>query len=61
MRIFSMEILKILSVAGYVLLSAYILYWAFFRKNPYKAEYDKLYHEILTSKKYRVKGQYDKD
>ena len=56
-----MEISKILSIAGYVLLSAYFLYWVFFKKNPYKAEYDKLYHEILTSKKYRVKGQFDKD
>ena len=56
-----MEISKILPIAGYILLSVYILYWAFFKKNPYKAEYDKLYNEVLTSKKYRVKGQFDKD
>ncbi|MEK6946183.1 MAG: hypothetical protein AABX32_01110 [Nanoarchaeota archaeon] len=56
-----MEISKILSIAGYVLLSIYVLYWIFFKKNPYQAEYEKLYKEILTSKKYRVKGQYDKD
>ena len=56
-----MEISKIFSIAGYVLLSIYALYWVFFKKNPYKAEYDKLYHEILTSKKYKVKGQFDKD
>ena len=56
-----MEISKLLPIAGYVLFLAYILYWAFLKKNPYKAEYDKLYNEILTSKKYKVKGQFDKE
>lgn len=56
-----MEIIRAILIAGYVLLSAYILYWLFFRKNPYQAEYERLYNEVLTSKKYRVKGQFDKE
>ena len=56
-----MEILKIILIAGYVIFSIYILYWLFFKKNPYQAEYERLYNEILTSKKYRVKGQFDKE
>ena len=31
------------------------------RKNPVKDEYERLYNEVLTSKKYRVKGQFEKD
>ena len=56
-----MEILKIILIVVYVLFSIYILYWLFFKKNPYHAEYERLYNEIITSKKYRVKGQFDKE
>ena len=56
-----METLRIILIAGYVVLSIYVLYLFFFRKNPYQAEYERLYNEILTSKKYKVKGQFDKE
>ncbi len=56
-----MEINKIILISVYVLIGIYIIYKLFFGKNPYQDEYDKLYNEILTSKKYKVKGQYDRE
>ena len=48
-------------VSIYVLIGLYMLYKILFRKNPYQDEYERLYNEILTSDKYKVKGQYDKE
>ena len=56
-----MEINKTILISIYVLVGLYILYKHFFRKDPYQDEYEKLYNEILTSDKYKVKGQYDKE
>ena len=56
-----MEINKTILIGVYVIIGLYIIYKLFFGKNPYQDEYEKLYNEILTSKKYKVKGQYDKE
>jgi len=56
-----MEINRTILIGIYVLAALYILYKLLFRKNPYQAEYEKMYNEILTSNKYKVKGQYDKE
>ncbi len=56
-----MEISKMILSSIYVVIGLYILYRIFFRKNPFQEEYEKLYNEILTSDKHKVKGQYDKD
>lgn len=56
-----MEINKTILVSIYVLVGIYILYRLLFKKNPYQKEYEKLYKDVLTSDKYKVKGQYDKE
>ncbi len=56
-----MEINKTILISIYVALSLYILYKLFFKKNPYREEYERMYNEILNSSKYKVKGQYDKE
>lgn len=56
-----MEINKTILIGVYALVTLYILYRIFFRKNPYKDEYERLYNEVLNSDKYKVKGQYDKE
>ena len=56
-----MEINKTILISIYVLVGLYILYRLVFGKNPYQEEYEKLYNEILTSNKHKVKGQYDKE
>ena len=56
-----MEINKTILISIYAVFGLYILYKLFFRKNPFQAEYEKLYNEILTSDKYKVKGQYEKE
>ncbi len=56
-----MEISRTILISVYVFAGLYILYRLFFQKNPYQAEYEKLYNEILTSDKHKVKGQYDKE
>ena len=56
-----MEINKTILVSIYVLIGIYILYKMFFRKNPYQDDYERTYNEILTSDKYKVKGQFDKE
>ena len=56
-----MEVNKTILMSIYVLVGLYILYELFFRKIPYQDEYDRMYNEILTSDKHKVKGQYDKE
>ena len=56
-----MEFDKTILISIYALVALYILYKLLFRKNPYQDEYEKLYNEILTSDKHKVKGQYDKE
>ena len=56
-----MELNRTVLVSIYVIIGLYLLYRILFRKNPYQDEYEKLYNEILTSDKYKVKSQYDKD
>lgn len=56
-----MEINKAILISIYVAVSLYLIYKLFFRKSPYQEEYEKLYNEILNSRKNKVKGQYDKE
>ena len=56
-----MEINRAILISVYVLVGLYILFRLFFRKNPFQEDYEKLYNDILTSDKYKVKGQYDKE
>jgi len=56
-----MEFNKTILISIYVLIGLYLLYKVFFRKDPYKKEYERMYNEILNSNKYKVKGQYDKE
>ena len=56
-----MELNKIILMGIYALLTLYILYRVFLKKNPYQEEYEKMYNNILNSSKYKVKGQYDRD
>lgn len=56
-----MEINKTVLIAAYAIVSLYILYKLFFKKNPYQEDYERLYNKILTSDKHKVKGQYDKE
>ena len=56
-----MEINKTILGSIYVLIGIYILYKLFFRKSPYQDDYERTYNEILTSDKYKVKGQFDKE
>jgi len=56
-----MEINKTILIIIYALIGLYLLYKLFFRKNHYQEQYEKMYNKILTSDKYKVKGQYDKE
>ncbi len=56
-----MEIKNLILICVYIAVGLYILYRTLFKKNPYEEEYEKLYDEILTSSKYKVKGQFDKE
>ena len=56
-----MEINKTVLVGIYAVFALYVLYKIFFKKNPFKDEYEKLYNDILSSDKYKVKGQFDKE
>jgi len=53
-----MEISKTVLIAIYSVVGLYMLYKLFFRKNPYREEYERLYNEILNSDKHKVKGQW---
>ena len=56
-----MEISNTFWISLYVAIGLYLVYKVFFRKNPYQEEYERLYKEILSSSKYKVKGQFDKE
>ena len=56
-----MAINRTILISIYVVIGLYILYKLFFKKNPHQNEYEKLYNDILTSDKYKVKGQYEKE
>ena len=56
-----MDFNKTILISIYVVIGLYILYKLFFKKKPYHDEYEKLYNDILTSDKYKVKGQYEKE
>ena len=56
-----MDFNKTILISFYVIIGLYILYKVFFKKNPYRDDYERMYNEILTSDKYKVKGQYDKE
>ena len=56
-----METSRLILMGVYAAVAFYVLYRLFFKKNPYQEEYEKLYNEILTSDKYKVKGQFDKE
>ena len=56
-----MELKKTILVGVYVILVLYILYRVFFKRNPYQEEYERIYNEVLTSSKYKVKGQHDRE
>jgi hypothetical protein len=45
----------------FIAIGALILFRLLFRRNRFSDDYKKLYNEILTSDKYKVKGQYDKE
>lgn len=50
---------KSVIIAIYIGVGIYILYKLLFRKTKFEEDYEKLYNNILTSDKYKVKGQYD--
>ena len=56
-----MEMGKAVIMGIYAGIGLYLLYKMLFSKNSYQEEYEKLYNEIIRSKKYKVKGQYDKE
>ena len=56
-----MEFSKTVLISIYAIIGLYILYRIFFRKDQFQTEYENLYNEILTSNKYKVKGQHDKE
>jgi len=43
-----------------LILGVYIMYKLFFNKIKVDDNYKKVYDKVLTSKEYKVKGQYDK-
>lgn len=55
-----METSKFIIFGIYAAVLAFVLY-RMARKNPMKEEYDRLYNDILTSKKYKVKGQFERE
>jgi len=55
-----METNRLIMFGIYAVVLAFVLF-RMARKNPMKEEYDKLYNDILTSKKYRVKGQFERE
>ncbi|MBI2108229.1 hypothetical protein HYX09_00045 [Candidatus Woesearchaeota archaeon] len=54
-----MPINKTILIAIYAAIGLYVLYKLLLRKDKFEEDYDKLYNDILTSDKYKVKGQYD--
>ena len=56
-----MELGKSILVGIYAAIGLYLLYKLFFSRNSQQEEYEKLYNEVINSKKHKVKGQYDKE
>ena len=56
-----MEMGKSILMGIYAAIGLYLLYKLFFSRNPQQEEYEKIYNEIINSKKHKVKGQYDKE
>ena len=56
-----MELKNTFWISVYIVIGMFLLYKIMFRKNTYREDYEKAYKEILTSGKYKVKGQYDKE
>ena len=54
-----MPISKTAMIAIYAAIGLYVLYKLLLRKDKFEEDYEKLYNDILTSDKYKVKGQYD--
>jgi len=50
---------KSVIIAIYIGVGIYILYKLLFKKTKFEEDYEKMYNDILTSDKYKVKGQYD--
>ena len=55
-----MAISKTFMITIYILVGIYLLYRVLFKKDRFQEEYEDLYNKILTSKEYKVKGQYEK-
>ncbi|MEK6942650.1 MAG: hypothetical protein AABX00_01145 [Nanoarchaeota archaeon] len=53
-----MEFLKFGWAGVYILIGLYLIYRIFLKRDPHKREYEKMYHEIVNSDKYKVKGQW---
>jgi len=43
-----------------VIIGIYLLYKLLFNRSKIDNEYEQIYDKVLTSKEYKVKGQYDK-
>lgn len=43
-----------------ILMGIYLLYKLLFKTSKFDDDYQKLYNKVLTSKEYKVKGQYEK-
>ena len=50
---------KTVIIAVYIAIGFYLAYRVLFRKTKIEEDYEKLYDHILTSDKYKVKGQFD--
>ena len=48
-------------IALYITIGFFIVYKLLFRKNTIQSEYEQLYKEVITSNKYKVKGQNDSE
>ncbi len=55
-----MIINKTFMITIYILVGIYLLYRLLFKKDRFQEEYEELYNKVLTSKEYKVKGQYEK-
>lgn len=53
-----MEINKIILISAYTGIALYFLYKMFFKKSPFKDDYERLYNEVLNSDKHKVKDQW---
>lgn len=56
-----MELNRTILMGVYVIITLYIVYRIFIKKNPNQDDYERMYNKILNSDKYKVKGQYDRE